>query len=222
MQYQGAEKIGKFSLCFGGTFFILRGLIWLVEKMGLVQTPQELVANRSMIGRMASFVFGHWDLWLSLTGIFILACIRYGSPKSWISRIRPMPLAAVTTQSSGDVVASIDGDIDDLRHLREEGDALLAPFYVKGSQDRPTLNQMEDYQRRVLDCARRDALNLSPKDVSVINKPWPNDDNFLMVAQMIDRGLINHGVEEVDTFRRLWECVEHVKQLVDKVENRGA
>ena len=86
------ESALRLLIIIGGVGCIFKVLVWALNRFGLAQTASGPVVRGNVIMRVASFVFEYWPVWVLALGLFLLGCLRYGSPRSWVSQIGPKAL----------------------------------------------------------------------------------------------------------------------------------
>jgi len=69
----------------GGLSYVVKGFIWLLNAIGLFQTGMDVLANRSALVKWFITITQALPLGIFMLGVFVLACIRFGSPLSWIT-----------------------------------------------------------------------------------------------------------------------------------------
>ena len=87
-QRSAIRTIADGFLIVGGVGIIFKILIWVLNFYKLAQTAVIPGPNRSVIRRIGGFAFEYWPVWAFAFGIFMLACIRYGPPGSWMEKMR--------------------------------------------------------------------------------------------------------------------------------------
>lgn len=74
----------KGLVALGGLSALVKGLVWVLNFIGLIDTGADVLANRSVIVKWFFTITQAWPLTIFMLGVFVLACIRYGSPRTWI------------------------------------------------------------------------------------------------------------------------------------------
>jgi hypothetical protein len=184
--------------------------IWVLTWYGLAQAASNLIQNRSVIMGAAAFVFEYWAVLVFALGVFMLACIHHGHPRSWIAktragRLEPQPVFKA---------------IDQLKALLGEGDQLATRFQIP-SAPKPSFNEVQDWQARVIACAQQNALvgRVEPPDRKKLSEEWHQDDLLRIEALLQDYGCL----ENVDntgrvTFRSIWGGVKRLEELIAVIE----
>lgn len=74
-------------IAIGGIGCFFKGLFWTLNQIGLFQTSIDVLKERHAIMRWLIIVSQSvWPLIAFCIGVFVLACIHYGSPKAWFSK----------------------------------------------------------------------------------------------------------------------------------------
>jgi hypothetical protein len=192
----------------GGLVSVLKGVVWLLNQVGLFQTVTELLENRSLIVKWLLTISQGWPLGVFAIGVFVLACIHVGSPKSWISKI------CVRQPEQQEVFIAID----ELKRLLTDGMAMEAFLEIPERKTKPDFWSVRDWFARVNRCARQKALAgiVGPKELRKLNTDWPAED----VQSPLEAA---GNLEELDdedrrTFCTLQGHVNRLQELIAVIE----
>jgi hypothetical protein len=113
--------------------------------------------------------------------------------------------------------------IDELNALLDEGEKLAGRF--QADSVKPTFPKVEDWRKRMRDCARQKVLEnaVKPKDLTRLDKPWHQADLDRITKKFVDhRCLGAHDSVGLAVFKHLWGSVERLKELIAKIEGEEA
>lgn len=194
----------------GGLGFLLKGFLWLLNFVGFFQTGMDVLAQRVLIVNWIVTISQAWPIGVFALGVFVLACIHFGSPKVWIAKLWTRP-----PESQEIFVA-----VDQLKALLADGTAMETAFQIPNKPN-PKHSAVHNWIDRVNECARQKALAgiVGLKEVKRLNTPWHLHD-VRRVESLLEQVGYFDGVDDVGrlTFRTIWGHIKRLEELIDLIE----
>jgi len=210
------RKLAAFLVTFiGGLWWLFKGVRWILDATGYVQTAGGVLENKGAIVNWLVTASQVWPLALFLIGVFALACIQFGSPRSWVKSLR----AKKPPESQPILLAT-----DQLNALFRKGQTMEGVFEL-AEATKPTFQEVDVWDKNVLYCAKQQSFKdvITPKHIAQFTKKW--DDTACHRAQ---KTLEEHGVlDRVDDegraiYRHLFGRVRRLGELIAKIESEPA
>lgn len=194
----------------GAVWWIFKGIPWLLNFTGYVETANTLVENKNAILNWLLFAPQLLPAAIFAFGVFVLVCIHCGSPKVWIAKLWTRP----------PVPQEIFVAVDQLKSLLAEGTAMETAFQIP-SKPNPKSSAVHNWIDRVNKCARQKALTgiVGLKEVKRLNTPWHLHD-VRRVESLLEQVGYFEGVDDVGhlTFRTIWGHLKRLEELIDLIE----
>lgn len=204
------KAIGWLFTSGGVAVWVVKGLFWLLNATGYAETAADIATNRGAILKAVISASELWPAGMFAIGVFVLAWIHWGSPRSWLASIRdkaPEPQEVFVA-------------VDQLKSLLNKGRDMETAFQIPQKAN-PRHAEVHNWIAKVDQCARQKRLAglVGPKELKKWNTDWSRPD-VLRIESLLDRAGYFEGVDDVGrlTFRTIWGRVKRLEELIGSIE----
>lgn len=194
----------KGLVALGGLSYVVKALIWLLNAIGLYQTGADVLASRNVIVKWFFTITQAWPLTVFMLGVFVLACIRYGSPRTWIPWLW-------TTK------------LERLRAILGRGKTMEVIFQFP-EEPKATFEECVAWDKEATDLAKRlvDAGIVQHADFIRFTESW-NEAGCRNAESRLDVYGCLDNVDGVGraTYRYLFGRVKRLQELIDKIDGKA-
>jgi len=169
--------------------------------------------------------------WTILIVLFVLAIVLFGVAIA-VSRRDKTPIItegrllseqplmrSVAEKSSGEEPQPIFSAIDQLYALRDGGVRLLGKFQTDPHEDKPTLEQVIDFEKRTFAAARRNDLGLTPAQFAKFRRGCDQAEVLDAVVRMMHHGFLKDNPRDEAVYGRLWCRIKRLQELIKTLES---
>lgn len=202
---RSAVSVGaKGLVALGGLAYVAKSIIWVLNAFGLLQTGMDVVEHRSAIAKWFFTISQAWSLSVFMLGVFVLACIRYGSPRSWVPWLW-------TTK------------LERLRAVLNRGKTIVNIFQFP-DETKATFPECAAWDKEATDLAKRlaDAGTVQHADFIRFTDRW-NEAGCRNAESRLDVYGCLANVDGVGraTYRYIFGRVKRLQELIDKIDGKA-